>query len=101
MTNSCESCERKCCKDFAITTEIRNPVKLEQTLKEFPFIKKTGSKLVSLGGREIMVGIYNCDRFNEEDGKCNNYQTEPRPDFCINTGVQVAPKKNCPLYNKG
>ena len=91
----CESCPRSCCQDFKLTQEINNPQELQETLKKYPFIRKTGKEIVlDQFGNEKVVGVYNCDRFNEETKTCENYTTEKRPPFCINSGKIIAPTEN-------
>lgn len=98
MANSCEQCERNCCRDFSITTEITNPVLLGDTLRRFSFIKRTGSKLALVNGKEMVVGVYNCDRFNVETGTCRDYDMQERPNFCKNAGNVNAPQNGCLLF---
>ncbi len=101
MANKCENCPRNCCFDFKITTELRDPLSLEKELKKFPFIKRTSSEIVlDFWGHERIVGIYNCERFDFNSGKCLNYETEQRPEFCKNTGKKNIPHEKCLLKSK-
>ena len=96
--NSCEGCPSNCCKDFKVTSELIDPIGFNEILKKYPFIHKTGLDVVlSASGREKVVGVYNCSRFNEETQSCIGYDDIPRPDFCINTGAKVIPHGYCKL----
>lgn len=102
MANKCESCPRNCCFDFKITTELRDSLGLQKELEKFPFIKRTGSEIVlDSWGYERMVGIYNCNRFIINSGKCLDYGIKPRPEFCENTGEKTIPHEKCLLKSKG
>lgn len=96
-SNSCEDCSRNCCQDFKITTEITDPLKLREILTQYPFIRRTGFDVVLLGHREVVVSTYNCDRFQKDSRRCKDYETQPRPDFCYNTGIKIAPHAACLL----
>ena len=101
MANKCESCPRNCCFDFKITTEVTNPLALQEKLEEFSFIKRTGSEIIlDLWGHERVVGIYNCDRFIISSGECLAHGTKPRPEFCENTGEKTMPHEKCLLKSK-
>jgi hypothetical protein len=95
--NTCEGCKNVCCVNFKITTELVNPEALRQELTKFPFIKKTGRDVILKGRKEVLVGIYNCDRFDKTTKTCIDYSTKPRPIFCINTGVTTSPNESCIL----
>lgn len=96
--NRCEVCPIKCCIDFKLTEEIKDPQKLATTLKNFPYIHKTGTALIlDDRGKERVVGVYNCNRFDRASGTCIGYDTDPRPEFCENTGVTSIPRKECIL----
>lgn len=99
--NKCESCPRSCCIDFKITHEITNPRKLEEELQKYPFIRRIDSALIlDPFGKEAVVGIYRCDRFDKSTGICRNYETEERPLFCRNTGIKVFPHEECLLLKE-
>lgn len=98
IVNPCNTCARKCCKEFKVTVEITNPQKMMHILQKFKFIKHVGSDVVLLSGREKVVGIYACDRFNESTGLCENYDTLERPEFCYNTGRKFAPQADCKFF---
>jgi len=101
MTNKCENCPRNCCFDFKITTELRDPLGLKRELEKFPFIKRTSSEIVlDPMGYDQMVGVYNCDRFNLNSGKCQDHDIKPRPEFCKNTGGKTIPHEKCLLKSK-
>jgi len=96
--NKCEGCPRPCCLNFKLTRELTDPVGTARELEKFPYIKKVGEELV-LGpdGNERMVGVYRCERFDPETGKCRDYGKIPRPDFCLNTGEKFCPHSECLL----
>jgi len=99
--NKCEGCQSVCCVDFKITTEITDPLRVKRVLQNYLFIHRTGSDIVlGRSGHEVVVGIYNCDRFNKETNSCIHYNDVPRPDFCKNTGEKVIPNENCQLYKQ-
>lgn len=50
-------------------------------------------------GRERIVGVYQCDRFDPISQSCRNYDTEPRHDFCKNTGIVNYPHNECLLMS--
>jgi len=99
MANNCESCPRNCCFNFQLTRELFDPQHIAQVLKEYPYISKTGVKIIrGLGGRETAVGVYNCARF---DGiGCENYDSRSRLPFCLQTGNNFYPHKDCLLIKK-
>lgn len=77
--NKCLGCPRNCCLNFKVTIEITNPDLFREELASYPFIKRVGSDVV-LGphGKERVVGVYSCDRFDAENGVCKNYDTQKR-----------------------
>jgi len=97
--NPCLGCSRNCCFNFKISTELTNPDELKRKLEKFPFIKRVGSDIVMFQGRERIVGVYQCDRFDPIYQSCRNYDTEPRPDFCKNTGIVNYPHNECLLMS--
>lgn len=99
MENKCIKCERPCCIKFKLTKELTNPRGTREQLNQFPYIKKVGSDVVrGPSGREMMVGVYSCDRFNLTTGNCEDYDLKPRPAFCSNTGELFLPHNEC-LFN--
>ena len=101
MGNYCETYPRSCCQDFMITTELFDPGKVQQTIEQFPFIKKTGQKLIlDPSAHERLVSVYNCQRFDQENGFCLNYQAQERPSFCLNTGDNFLPHGQCLYQNE-
>jgi len=98
--NRCEGCRSVCCVDFKITTEITDPLKVSHILQNYQFIRRTGSDVIlGRNGHEVVVGVYNCDRFDKKTNSCTGYDNIPRPDFCKNTGEKLVPNENC-LLNK-
>jgi hypothetical protein len=98
MANRCEGCQRYCCVDFKITTDLFNPPEVREILKKFPFIHRTDFTLVlGPGGQEIAVGVYNCDRFDRETYSCRDYDKISRPPLCQNTGQNSYPHRQCLL----
>ena len=101
MANLCETCPQNCCVHFKLTRELFDPQSVKENLRTFPFIRKVGSKIeIAPGGHEASVGIYSCDRFNQTTGICANYESQPRPDYCLQTGNKFYPHKNCLLKTK-
>lgn len=99
--NKCEECPRSCCVDFGLTQELTNPAKVREQLSRFPFIKRTNTRLtMGPGGHERVVGVYNCDRYSEKTGRCRDYDTQPRPSFCQNTGEKSVPHSRCLLKKR-
>lgn len=87
MENPCLGCPRNCCKNFKIAGECTNPQGLKEKLSRFPFIHKIDQQLIiGPGGKEVIVGIYHCDRFDEFSETCIEHETKERPDFCHKTG---------------
>lgn len=100
MENKCAGCPDNCCIDFRITTELVNPVALRENLRQYPYIRKTNRAEVLdpfHPGYIAVVGVYNCDRFVAETRECRDYATQPRPDFCENTGMTSFPHAECLL----
>lgn len=95
--NPCLECKESCCVDFKIAKQISNPEEYKRILEEFPFIRVTGQELILHGKREVVVNIHNCDRLNE-DGSCEGYFDDPRPDFCVRAGVESRPHDKCVLW---
>lgn len=99
--NNCEGCQRNCCMNFKITTELVNPKEGEEELNRFPFIKRVGQTLVLCSdGHEKIVGVYACDRFDIRIKECMEYETQPRPIFCQTTGNVTSPHNKCLLKSK-
>ncbi|PIQ69747.1 hypothetical protein COS55_00575 [Candidatus Shapirobacteria bacterium CG03_land_8_20_14_0_80_40_19] len=100
MAKLCEGCPRNCCLNFKLTQELFDPKSVEKALRDYPFIRRLGSKIVRApNGREASVGTYKCDRFNEPTGECLNYNSQPRPPFCSQTGNGFYPHKGCLLIH--
>jgi len=95
--NECLACPTPCCVNFKIRLELTDSEKVKQLLIKYPFIHKTGVDLTFVYGHEKIIGIYNCDRFNIETKQCLNYDSEERPEFCINTGIISKPHPDCIL----
>lgn len=97
MVNLCESCKLSCCYNFSLTQELTDPGFSKRILNDYPFIRRVSSQLTLVLGHEKVVGIYQCIRYNPETRECTDYSVVPRPPFCLNTGVQVAPHSLCLL----
>ena len=98
--NKCKGCLKNCCVDFSIGSEVCHPLSVRDELVKFPFIKRTGSRLVRGPGGVRSVGVYNCDRFNCKTGECRDYETQPRPSFCSKTGEMSVPHSQCLLKSR-
>lgn len=97
MPNPCIGCKKDCCENFSISYEPYHPLRVQKELTSFPFIHKTGNRLVLFSGHETVVGIYNCDRHNPDTKLCEGYGINPRPAFCENTGTKITPHNQCLL----
>lgn len=98
MANKCENCPQNCCIDFKIGQELIDPKGLEEELARFSFVKKTRVEIsLDPSGNERLIGVYNCQRFSTKDHTCIDYETEPRPSFCKNTGIKSTPNTQCLL----
>jgi len=92
--NACRGCEQNCCVGFKIAKEISKSEELKRDLVKLPFIRQVDKEAILLKRYEKVVGIYNCDRLND-DGECEDYDN--RPWFCEETGVSGIPHNQCLL----
>lgn len=98
MPNPCERCRQNCCQNFCITTERFNRQEYHQTLLKFPFIHQIDEVPTIINGYKCWIHVHSCDRFNLETGECRNYDTQPRPNFCLRAGIiGNRPNPNCLL----
>ncbi len=97
-TNPCMGCPHPCCIGFKINTEITDPTGTRKMLNQFSFINRVNSDVARHpSGKIVVVGVYNCDMYDKETGKCTIYGTGKRPQFCRNTGEYIYPHDECRL----
>jgi len=79
--------------------EVHGPTEWKNILGVNECFHKTGTDIVLIRGKERVVGVYNCHNFDEQSGRCLDYDN--RPDICREAGVKFPPHRDCLLFNNG
>ena len=105
--NPCQRCGQpgRCCLNFVPSSFFQQPHEAQRLARDithrYPYIHPSGQTAIAVDEQDntVLVPRLSCDRFDPRTKLCQDYDTQPRPQFCINTGPDAPFSPRC-AYNQ-